>query len=131
MRMKSLILHFSNEEDYDHNLETFWQKRIYKRNLVEQLKADQKLVDSIENGKEYNEKPDNKNLVISILNGAWKVVWSIISFVPKQCIELLVRKTVKDPHFYGTMRFTYTMFLYPVIFLIMYLLIRFLLIWIN
>jgi 1-acyl-sn-glycerol-3-phosphate acyltransferase len=129
--IKALILHFSDEEAYERNLEIFRQKRIYKRSLVKQLEADQALVDSIEKGIDYTEKSDSKNIIGMILNGTWLLLWRTVSFIPKQCIELLIKKTVKDPHFFGTMRFTYTIFLYPLIFFIMFLLIRFLLNWIS
>jgi 1-acyl-sn-glycerol-3-phosphate acyltransferase len=128
--MKTLVLHFESKEAYDKNLEVFQQKRIFKRNLKKQLEADQALVNAIENGSDFQEKSDRNNIVTTIVSGIWRFVWSIISFIPRQVTEMLIRRTVKDQHFYGTMRFLYTIFLYPVIFLIMYLLIRFLVNWI-
>jgi 1-acyl-sn-glycerol-3-phosphate acyltransferase len=125
--IKSLILHFENIEEYDRNLEIFAQKRIYKRSLKKQLAADQALVESIENGVDYKEEPDRKNNISAALNSAWLFLWRIVSFIPRLCIDLLVNKTVKDPHFFGTMRFAYTIFLYPVLFFVIYLLIRYLL----
>lgn len=127
--IQTLILHFDKTEDYDQTLKVYKQKRIYKRNLREQLDADQALVDSIENGSAFNEKSDRKNILLFALENIWLLLWRIVSFVPKAIVDLIVKKTTKDPHFFATMRFAYTIFLYPIILLILYYLVKYLVIY--
>lgn len=127
-RLKSLILHIDTKEGYEKVLKLYWEKRVYKRNLMQQLITDQEVVDAIIEDKTIEVIPDKKNIILSPLNYVWMPLWKIIGFIPKMIVELLVKKTTKDPHFYGTMRFTYSIFLYPIIFLILYFLIRYLVI---
>ena len=123
--LKSLVIHIESKEDYDRVLETFHQKRIYRRNLSKQLTADQALVDSIEKGVDFKYQSDSR--AFQFVGNLWIFLWSIVGFIPKFFVDRLVSKTTKDPHFYGTMRFAYSVFLYPIIFLILYLLIKLLL----
>lgn len=125
-RIKPLTLHFDDQENYDQNLITFKSKRIYKKNLDKQLSSDQALVDSIEKGIPFEGKADKRNMVLSTLGYAWLIIWRIISFIPKSIVDIIIKKKVKDPHFYATMRYAYSAFLYPIIFIILYYLIWFL-----
>ena len=122
-RLKLLMLNIESK-DYDQVYETYQRKRIYKKNLKNQLISDQALVKSIEHGEEFVEQPDKKNLLIKALENTWYMLWSIIGFIPKSVVNFIVIKTTKDSHFYGTMRFTYSMFLYPIIYLALYFLVK-------
>jgi 1-acyl-sn-glycerol-3-phosphate acyltransferase len=122
-RIKSLILNIESK-DYDRIYEAYKNKRIFKINLKMQLKADQELVDSIEHGGKFEETSDKKNLVLKTLENSLYMLWNIAHFIPKSIIDLIVKKKVKDPHFYGTMRFAYSMVIYPVFFLTLYYLIK-------
>ena len=125
-KLKTLVLNIDVIDDYDRVLTIYKEKRGYKRNLKEQLIADQDLIDAIIEGKNFEVKPDKKNIILSPLAFIWSVLWKIIGFIPKTITDLFVQKTTKDPHFYGTMRFTYSIFLYPIIYLVLYFLIRYL-----
>ena len=122
-RIKSLILNIESE-DYDQVYETYKNKRIFKIDLQKQLNADQSLVDSIEQGAEFEETSDEKNILLQVLENFFRLLWNLGHFVPKTMIDLIVEKKVKDPHFYGTMRLAYSMVIYPAFFLILYSLIK-------
>lgn len=122
-RIKMLILNIESK-DYDRVYKTYKYKRVYKINLKNQLKADQALVDSIKHGGKFEETSDRKNLLLQVLGISIRMLWNMAHFIPKSIIDLIVEKKVKDPHFYGTMRFTYSMLIYPVFFLILYYLIK-------
>lgn len=125
--IKSNALHFESKEDYDQILKSFLERRIYKKDLQNQLEADQALVDSLEKGGVFEEKSDKINPFLLLLANTWLMLWRIVGFIPKSIVDYMVKKTVKDPHFIGTMRYTFSIFLYPVIYLMLYYLIRFLL----
>jgi len=125
-RLKTLVVHIEEKEDYEEVMIAYTKNRIFKRNLKKQLDADQHLIDSIAERKSFSEKSDEKNIFLLVFEKIWWVLWQIFGFIPKSIIDLLVKKTTKDPHFYGTMRFTFTVFLYPVIFLALYFLIKYL-----
>ena len=127
--IKTLILHFDKAEDYDQTRKVYEQKRIYKRNLKEQLDADQALVDSIENGSDFHEKSDRKNILLFALENIWLLLWRVVSFVPKTIVDLIIKKTTRDPHFFATMRFAYSIFLYPIILLVLYYVVKYLVIY--
>ncbi|MCG8306274.1 MAG: lysophospholipid acyltransferase family protein [Cytophagales bacterium] len=123
-RMKSLILHFTDTPEYANNLEIFRKKRAYKRDLQKQLSVDQELVCSIESGYTYNERSDKKNLLCLTLENSWQFLWKIIGFLPKSLVDYLLKRTTKDPHFFATMKFGYSIFLYPLTILFLYFLIK-------
>ncbi len=125
--IKSKMLHFESEEDYDHVLKSFLERRVYKRDLQKQLQADQTLVDSLEKGAAFEEKSDKINPFLQLLSNTWLTLWRILAFIPKSTVDYMVKKTAKDPHFIGTMRYTFSIFLYPLIYLMLYYLIKFLL----
>ena len=122
-RLNSLILTIESK-DYDRVCETYQRNRVYKKNLKNQLVSDQALVNAIERGEEFIDQPDKKNLLIRTLENTWYILRSIIGFIPKSVVNFIVMKTTKDPHFYGTMRFAYSMFLYPIIYLLLYFLVK-------
>jgi len=124
--IKKLMLHFENRQDYDANLASFQKSRVYKRNLIEQLQSDQSLVSAIESGKDFVDTADSKFTIFTVPKIAWRFLWNLISFFPRYCTDLMVKKTVQDPHFYGTMRYAYSGLLYPVFFLLIYFLVNFL-----
>lgn len=123
--IKPLMLHFDNKEKYEQNLKTFTEKRIYKRSINKQLDVDQALVNSIEKGMAFDIKPDKRSIFF-YLGHAWLILWGIVSFIPRAIVDLIIKKKVKDPHFYATMRYGYSIILYPIFFLILYFLIRYL-----
>ncbi len=121
---KSLILNVDDKSDYDQVMKSFYEKRVIKTNLVNQLRADQELVDAIEDGRDFEEIADKKNVLGWILEKSWNYLWKVVGFIPKLIVDRLVLKSTKDPHFYGTMRFAFSIFLYPIIFLILFFLVK-------
>ena len=124
-RIKPLILNIESK-DYDQVYSSYQTKRVFKINLIKQLKADQELVHSIEHGGEFEETSDKKNIVLKVLEYFFRTLWNIANFIPKSIVDLIVKKKVKDPHFYGTMRYAYSAIIIPIFFIILYFLIRFL-----
>ena len=117
--LKSLVLHVEDKADYDQVLKVFHEKRVFN-----QLRADQALVDAIVNGSDFVERPDKKNVLIGFVRKGWDYLWKVVGFIPEYIVDRLVMKTTKDPHFYGTMRFAYSIFLYPIFYLIVYFVIK-------
>jgi 1-acyl-sn-glycerol-3-phosphate acyltransferase len=121
--LKALIVNIEST-DYDNVLQSYKKQRIFRSNLVEQLKADQQLISAIECGTPFNLSRQKQNILSVTLRSAWDMLWKIIALIPRWIVDKLVSKTTKDPHFYGTMRFGYSIFLYPVFYLIVFYLIR-------
>jgi hypothetical protein len=123
--LKGLILHIDADEDYDQVLDEYLRRRIFRRDLKAQLDSDQRLVNTIVDGTKFDEQSDKKNLPLMVLAKVWQVIWAIAGAVPKWIVELLFKRT-KDPHFFGTIRFVYSIFLYPIILLVLLFLIKYL-----
>ena len=122
--LKALILNFNDVEKYDQNLELYKMKRVFRRNLMDQLIVDQQLVDTIESGTTFNAPSERKNFFFISVEKTWQVIWRIVSFFPKLLVDFLLAKTVRDQHFYGTMRFGYSIFIYPIFLFFLYFIIR-------
>lgn len=122
-KLKSLVVHIESA-DYDDVFNAYQKQRVYKSDLVQQLQADQRLVEAIQSNSVFEEKPSYPNITFRIIRFIIDFVWKILAFIPRKLMDKLVKKTTKDPHFYGTMRFSYSIFAYPIFFIILYLLIR-------
>ncbi len=121
-KLKSLVVNIESQ-DYDSVLESFNTRRVFRSNLVEQLKADQQLIEAIEHGTPFTLKDQNKHFLFVALRTFWDMLWKILAFIPRLLVDKLVAKTTKDHHFYGTMRFGYSIFLYPIFYALLYFLI--------
>lgn len=126
-RMKSLMLHIEGE-NYDKVYNAFQKKRVYKTSLKKQLKADQSLVHCIEHGERFDETSDKLNILLRLPANLWYFFRSAVGFIPKTIVNLLVKKMVKDKHFIATIGLAYSMLIYPIFFIILYYLIKFLVI---
>jgi 1-acyl-sn-glycerol-3-phosphate acyltransferase len=122
-KLKSLVVHIEST-DYENVFNAFKKQRVYKLDLVQQLQADQRLVEAIETDSVFDEKPSYPNFAFRIFRFIIDFVWKTLAFIPRKLMDILVEKTTKDPHFYGTMRFSYSIFAYPIFFIILYLLLR-------
>lgn len=120
--LKALIVNIEST-DYDGVLQSYKKQRIFRSNLVEQLKADQQLVHAIEHGTPFTLKDQNKHFLFVALRTFWDMLWKILAFIPRLLVDKLVVKTTKDHHFYGTMRFGYSIFLYPIFYALLFFLI--------
>lgn len=125
-RLKSLILHIDSKQDYDRVLKEFQEKRVYRYSLKAQLDTDQQLVDAIEHGTDIDEPPAKRNVILIFFEKIWRFIWKVVSAIPRWIVDLLVRKSTADAHFFGTLRFVYSIFLYPIIYLALFFLIRYL-----
>ena len=126
-RLRSLILNFDDTDNYDEKLKLFQSKRVFRKSLQDQLVVDQQLVEAIESDRAFDLKPEKKNLLLLTIERIWQMLWVIIGFLPKAIVEQLLKKTVSDPHFFGTMRFAYSIFVYPIMIFLLYLVVRILL----
>lgn len=121
-RMKKLTLHFPEDADYDSLKKAFDQSRVYKNDLLEQLKADQKLVDALYRGENYEAQAEKISPLLWIY---WKFrkLFKAFTYPMHRLVNTIVARKVKDPHFIGSIRFVLTAFLYPVYFLLLGILI--------
>jgi 1-acyl-sn-glycerol-3-phosphate acyltransferase len=119
--MKSLIVHIA-PANYQEVLRIFREKRVYKSSLKNQLQADQALVDAIETGQPFKETDDQENIFLKSLKYLARYLRWAISLLPRQLVNFLVSKTVKDAHFIATLKFSYSMLIYPLYFVFIYLL---------
>lgn len=121
--LKALIVNIENP-DYDGVLQSYKKQRVFRSNLVEQLKADQQLIKALEEDAPFKLTNQKRSFLHVALISVWNGLWKVLAFIPRMLVDKLVIKTTKDPHFYGTMRFGYSIFIYPFFYLIMYFLIR-------
>lgn len=119
--MKSLIVHIE-PANYQEVLRLFRENRVYKSSLISQLKSDQNLVDAIETGQHFKENADRENIFIKALKYIELNLRWTLSIFPQKIINFLVDKTVKDAHFIGTLKFSYSMLIYPLFFIFIYFL---------
>lgn len=122
-RMKSLIVHIDSS-DYDKVYQDFQNQRVYKKNLLEQLKSDQALVYSLEHGEKFEDISDKRQPFVQLIRSSMYMVRTVAGYIPKTIVSLLVKKLIKDKNFIGTMKFTYSMLIYPLFFTVMYYLIK-------
>jgi len=121
-KMKTLVIDIQG--DYNEIYKQFSEKRIFRNDLTDQLWADKALVQAIENNTPFTLVSEKVPLYKKAISTIWRPIWVLISFIPKFLVDMLVRKYTKDPHYFGTMRFIYSIFLYPIFFLILVLGIR-------
>jgi 1-acyl-sn-glycerol-3-phosphate acyltransferase len=122
-RMKALVIDIQG--DYDEIYRQFIEKRIHRNDLNDQLSSDQALVQAIENSTQLIQVNEKVLVYKKALTAIWQPVWHVIGFIPKSLVDVLVIKFTKDPHYYGTMRFIYSIFLYPIFYILLILVIRF------
>jgi 1-acyl-sn-glycerol-3-phosphate acyltransferase len=121
-RMKKLTLHFPEDADYDSLKKKFDQRRVYKNDLLEQLEADQNLVNALWRDENYQEQHEKIAPLVWIY---WKFrkLFKTFTYPAHRLINAIVAQKVKDPHFIGSIRFVLTAFLYPVYFFLLGMLI--------
>jgi hypothetical protein len=122
-KMKRLVVDING--DYDEIYKQFTETRIFRNNICDQLSSDQALVQALEHHTPLPQVNDKVPLYKKIIDTIWQPLWIFIGFLPKFFVDMLVRKYTHDPHYFGTMRFIYSMFIYPAFFLILGLAIRF------
>lgn len=122
-KIKPLILNIQ-AEDYDKIYGEYQKRKVFKINLKEQLKSDQALVYALERDEKFEDKFDKKFFLSKIILGVLRILWNSAHIIPKSIIDAIVKKKVKDPHFTGTIRFAYSMVIYPLFFICVYFLIK-------
>jgi hypothetical protein len=120
-KMKSLIVHIDSA-NYNSVYQEYQKQRVYKKNLLNQLKSDQELVRCIEFGEKFVDTEHKIPSLIQLIKNALYKLRLVLSFIPKSIVQLLVKKTVKDKNFIATMSFTYSIFVYPIFYFIAYFL---------
>lgn len=123
LRMKSLIVHIE-KVDYDSVYKNYQKQRVYKKSLSEQLKSDQNLVHCLEHGEKFEDTSDKRPYLIQLIRNALYMLRIVVGYIPKTIVQLMVKKMIKDKNFIATMTFTYSMFIYPLFYTIVYYLIK-------
>jgi 1-acyl-sn-glycerol-3-phosphate acyltransferase len=104
-----LILHI-NPDQYEKRLAYFQANRVIKKDLLEQLKSDQKVVDQANPEIEVIAKPSGKNI-------KWLSPIYLYQYVnhifPTLIVHWILRTKVKDPQFIGSLKFASGLVLIP------------------
>ncbi len=118
---KPLMLHI-NPENYAHNY-AFWRThRIYKTDLVEQLKADQQVADlALEHPIPALSSYKNKTRKAPWWNPVF-VYGFINHFLPWKVLTWVLKNKVRDHQFIASIKFALGMFLVPIVYLLQSLL---------
>ena len=111
--MKQLQLNFNDENQYERHYSLFQRYRHFESDLEIQLAKDQLLVDKICLDEPPHFIEQNPGISQKANMPFWRKVYKLINYVPLKIIDYCVEKYTKDPHFYGTNRFIYTIFLMP------------------
>jgi len=108
--IQPLMLHI-DPENYENKVNSLSAKRQIKKDLVEQLEEDQKLVnenadlDFIQNKKEVQSKQPGWNPI--------RIYESINHFPPRFILRWILKNKVKDPQFIGSLKYAIGMVLVP------------------
>jgi 1-acyl-sn-glycerol-3-phosphate acyltransferase len=107
--IRSLILHI-DPIAYNQYLYSFQNSRTYKSDLVEQLKIDQMAIANLGITKTTAEtKKQRKRIELTPIY----FYKQVNHFLPKSLIAFLVKKTVQDPQFIGSLKFAFGMVIVP------------------
>ena len=123
LKMKSLIVHIDSA-NYKPVYQEYQNQRVYKKSLLTQLKSDQDLVRCIERGEEFTDTADKTPAPIQFIKNAFYLLRLGLGYIPKSIVLLIVKKTIKDKNFIATMRFTYSIFIYPLFYIIVFFLLK-------
>jgi 1-acyl-sn-glycerol-3-phosphate acyltransferase len=111
---KPLMLQI-NTDHYENRLAYLQAHREIKKDLVEQLKADQALVDQANPAETISEKPKQET-------GKWFNPIYLYQYInhlfPRLILQWILRTKVKDPQFIGSLKFALGFILVPVFYLI-------------
>jgi 1-acyl-sn-glycerol-3-phosphate acyltransferase len=109
-----LILHI-NSDQYERRLAYFQANRQIKTDLLEQLKADQKVVDQANLEIEVIAKPARKNT--KWLNPIY-LYQKVNHIFPTLIVNWMLRTKVKDPQFIGSVKFASGLVLIPFFYIV-------------
>jgi len=123
LKMKSLIVHIDST-NYNSVYQEYQKQRVYKKSLLKQLNSDQELVRCIEHGEKFPYTADKIPTLIQLIKNSFYMLRLGLGYIPKSIVRLMVKKTVKDKNFIATMSFTYSIFIYPFFYVIVYFLLK-------
>jgi 1-acyl-sn-glycerol-3-phosphate acyltransferase len=111
---KPLMLHIKTDH-YENRLAYLQAHRQIKKDLVEQLKADQALADQANPAQPSLEKPNQAT-------GKWINPIFLYQYInhlfPRLILQWILRTKVKDPQFIGSLKFAFGFVLVPIFYLI-------------
>ncbi len=112
--VQSLMLHIP-AQNYDHDLNLYIKHRVIHKNLIQQLRADQSLVQSMSSLDDHTiiTSPNT----VPLWKKAIAVYSSINTFLPKRIIQWILSNT-KDPQFTGSLKFSVGMVVVPLFYLL-------------
>lgn len=119
VRMKSLIVHI-DKSDYENVYKQYKSQRVYKNCLTNQLQSDQELVNCLQSGEPFEGISDKISTPAQWMSSTFNNLRFVLSYIPKNIVRFIVRKMVRDKNFIGTMRFTYSMLIYPLFYTVVY-----------
>ncbi len=108
-RVQSLMLHLP-AQTYDQDVKLFLNHRIIHQDLIQQLRADQLLVQALSSLKDFTKS--NTTPVVPLWKTAVSLYSSINTFLPKGIIQWILSNT-KDPQFTGSLKFSVGMVVVP------------------
>ena len=111
--IKSLILHIE-QPNYESKQNYFLQNRIIKKDLIEQLKADQEIISNTP------DEVDAKKITGSN-SPSWNPLFlyeTINHILPRTLIRWILKTKVKDRQFIGSLKFVLGMVLVPIFYLL-------------
>lgn len=112
--VQSLMLHLP-AQTYDQDVNLFLKHRVIHKDLIQQLRADQLLVQSLSSWK------DRAITISSHSMPRWKkaiaLYSSINTFLPKGIVQWILSNT-KDPQFTGSLKFSVGMVVVPLFYLL-------------
>jgi len=123
LKMKELIVHIESD-NYHSTYKEYQKQRVYKKSLLNQLKSDQELVRCIENGEEFTDTSDKIPVLFQFIKNTFYMLRLGLGYIPKSIVQLIVKKTIKDKNFIATMSFTFSIFIYPIFYVIVFFLLK-------
>ncbi|MEK6782474.1 MAG: 1-acyl-sn-glycerol-3-phosphate acyltransferase [Bacteroidota bacterium] len=115
--IKKMMLHIEGP-DYEKKVDYFLAKRIIKKDLTEQLKADQEIILNIPQLSTIESPAAN---TASRFNSWWNPIFLygfINHFFSWAIIRWVIKTKVKDPQFIGSLKFALGMILVPIFYLL-------------
>ncbi|SOE20116.1 1-acyl-sn-glycerol-3-phosphate acyltransferases [Spirosomataceae bacterium TFI 002] len=119
VRMKSLIVHI-DKANYDNVFQDYKNQRVYKNCLTSQLQSDQELVNCLQKGEQFEGISDKISTPAQWMKSTINHLRFVLSYIPKNIVRFMVHKMVRDKNFIGTMRYTYSMLIYPLFYTMVY-----------
>lgn len=123
IKLKPLLLHLNSKpslfENYHELEKEFKKRRIYKKDMSEQLKADQLLADSLDSGNEVSLPPSDKKPFLNPLGFIFGPISFLINYLPFKFALWFNDRYVSDPVFKSSIKLGIGFILVPLYYFIL------------